>query len=57
MDSRIVVVNYLDHPTYLNTDKIVAMCKEDHTIFFEMYRWILSSEEWDKVFNVWSKNK
>ena len=48
-----VLVKHFGKETWLNPSKIIAMCEEDHSIFFEDVIWDLSEEDWKKVFELW----
>lgn len=51
----------LKHPRYgdieLNVDRVIAVVPESHQLLFEDVYWPLESEEFDKVYEVWNKQK
>lgn len=49
-----VLVEHLGKKTWLDVSKVIAMCEEDHSIFFECVVWYLSDADWAAVFKVWN---
>lgn len=49
-----VLVEHLGKKTWLDVNKIIAMCEENHSIFFECVVWYLSTADWAAVFKVWN---
>ena len=51
----------LNHPRYgeveLNVDRVIAVVPKKHQLLFEEVYWPLEPEEFDKVYEVWSKLK
>lgn len=49
----LVKVKHKGKDTWLDVSKIIAMCEETHSVFFECVIWQLSEKDFNNTFNNW----